>query len=97
MHLILIRHAETIENHRGIIQGQRPGQISELGKQQITAVAETLKHETVDAIYSSDLLRCIETAQPLRQLYKDAPLILSSELREFSYGKFLNSQSNSNP
>lgn len=87
MRLILIRHAETIENRQGIIQGQRPGRISELGKQQIATIADTIKHEQVEVIYTSDLLRCIKTAEPLHQYYKNAPYILSSELREFSYGK----------
>ncbi|MGD0284238.1 MAG: histidine phosphatase family protein [Candidatus Saccharimonadales bacterium] len=87
MRLILIRHAETIENRRGIIQGQRPGRISEFGKQQIATIKDTIKHEKIEAIYTSDLQRCIETAEPLHQFYNKAPFIISSELREFSYGK----------
>jgi broad specificity phosphatase PhoE len=87
MHLILIRHAETIENRQGIIQGQRPGQITELGMRQIASATKTLKHETIEALFSSDLQRCIDTAEPFRQLYNNVPFTLSPELREFSYGK----------
>lgn len=87
MHLILVRHAETIENHRGIIQGQRPGQISKVGKQQIKFVVKNLKNEKINALFSSDLQRCIDTAEPLHQIYKNVPFKLSPALREFSYGK----------
>jgi broad specificity phosphatase PhoE len=87
MHLIVIRHAETEENRHGIIQGQRHGQISELGKRQSKIVADALKHEAIDAIFSSDLKRCIDTAEPLQMIYNQVPFSLSPALREFSYGR----------
>jgi len=87
MRLILIRHAETEENRLGIIQGQRPGQLSDLGQRQVAEVARALKDEPVDAIYSSDLQRCIDTAKPLKKLHKKVPFRLTPELREFSYGR----------
>lgn len=86
MNLILLRHAETEENRHGIIQGQRHGQISKLGKDQITAIAEALKHESIDVIISSDLQRCIDTAEPLHRIFNQIPYTLSPELREFNYG-----------
>ena len=64
MYLILLRHAETEENRNGIVQGQHPGRVSELGKSQIETVVNKLKNETIDAIYSSDLKRCTDTAEP---------------------------------
>ncbi len=88
MRLIIIRHAETIENQQGIIQGQRHGQISELGKQQIIEVTGKLKNENIDALYSSDLLRCTDTAEPLHQYHNQVPYLLSASLREFRYGRF---------
>ena len=43
--LILSRHGETEENKLHIMQGQLPGHLSELGKQQAKALAETLDKE----------------------------------------------------
>ena len=87
MRLIHIRHAETEENRLGIIQGQRPGQLSELGKRQVAEAAKTLAGEPLDAIFCSDLQRCIDTAKPLKKLYKKVPFTLTPDLREFSYGR----------
>lgn len=48
--LILSRHGETEENKLHIMQGQLPGHLSELGKQQAKALAETLDKEELDVI-----------------------------------------------
>lgn len=40
--LILSRHGETEENKLHIMQGQLPGHLSELGKQQAEALAENV-------------------------------------------------------
>ena len=48
--LILSRHGETEENKLHIMQGQLPGHLSELGKQQAKALAETLDKEKLDVI-----------------------------------------------
>jgi broad specificity phosphatase PhoE len=87
MRLILLRHAETEENRKGIVQGQKHGKISELGKSQIKTAVISLKNEPIDALFSSDLQRCIDTAEPLRLVFSKVPYNLSSDLREFSYGR----------
>ena len=43
--LILSRHGETEENKLHIMQGQMPGHLSELGKQQAEQLAELLEKE----------------------------------------------------
>ena len=60
--LILSRHGETEENKLHIMQGQLPGHLSELGKQQAKALAETLDKEELDVIVCSDLARSYDTA-----------------------------------
>ena len=60
--LILSRHGETEENKLHIMQGQLPGHLSELGKQQAKALAETLDKEKLDVIVCSDLARSYDTA-----------------------------------
>lgn len=60
--LILSRHGETEENKLHIMQGQLPGHLSELGKQQAEALAEMLDKEELDVIVCSDLARSYDTA-----------------------------------
>ena len=52
--LILSRHGETEENKLHIMQGQLPGHLSELGKQQAEALAEMLDKEELDVIIVPD-------------------------------------------
>ena len=60
--LILSRHGETEENKLRIMQGQMPGHLSELGKQQAEQLADLLEEEEIDVIVSSDLTRSYDTA-----------------------------------
>ena len=88
MHLIVVRHGETEENRKGIVQGQKKGSLSSLGKQQVHDTALLLKNDQLDAIYSSDLQRSVDTVIPITQYHKNAPLYYSTELREISIGKY---------
>lgn len=88
MKLTLLRHAETEENVHHIIQGQKPGHLSEFGKQQAIEIAEELKNTPYDAIYSSDLKRCADTAEYIHKHHRSTPLIYEKALREVSFGRF---------
>lgn len=48
--LILSRHGETEENKLRIMQGQMPGHLSELGKQQAEQLADLLEEEEIDVM-----------------------------------------------
>ena len=61
--LLLTRHGETIENQRYVLQGQLPGTLSPLGKEQAVVLAEQLKQEPLDVIVCSDLARSYDTAK----------------------------------
>jgi broad specificity phosphatase PhoE len=87
MKLTLLRHGETEENRLHIVQGQRAGQLSERGKQEVLEVAKKLKDVKFDAIYSSDLLRCKDTVIPIHNYHKDVPLRYSKAVREISFGR----------
>ena len=78
----LIRHGETIENAQGICQGQTPGTLSEDGILQAKALAEYLKDEEFDVIYSSDLLRTMKTTEEVTKFHPGAKIIPESLLRE---------------
>lgn len=88
MKIILVRHAESEANAKGIHQGQRIDVgLSEKGKEQAKRVAKELKNEKIEAIYSSDLKRAMETAEAIAKFHK-IKLIPDKRLREFDMGDF---------
>ncbi|MDD5605888.1 MAG: histidine phosphatase family protein [Patescibacteria group bacterium] len=92
MKLIITRHGETEENKAGILQGQIPGTLSELGIEQAKKLALRLKDEEIDYIYSSDLARAADTAQEIVKYHPEVPFELTKELRERDLGKFAGKQ-----
>jgi len=77
----LVRHGETEENLRGIHQGHFGGNLSEFGIEQAGKLAERLKNEFFDVIYSSDLKRAKDTAKIISKFHK-VELICDERLRE---------------
>ena len=59
----LVRHGETIDNARRIMQGQTQGQLNENGIQQAKELGQRLADVHFDAYVSSDLQRSIETCR----------------------------------
>jgi probable phosphoglycerate mutase len=85
--LCLVRHGETAWNAEGRVQGQLDIPLNATGLAQARAVAAALSGERFDAIWSSDLRRVRQTAEPTEGLLKMKAL-LSQELRERHYGEF---------
>ena len=88
MHLILARHGETVENREGIIQGQMQNSLSELGIEQGEKLALRLKHEKIDYIYSSDLVRASNTAKAIAKYHPNTPVLTDKNLRERDVGPY---------
>ena len=89
MKLILIRHGETHENVAGIIQGQGPGRLTDIGKEQAKKVGLRLKNEKIDVAYVSDLERTCNTAKEIlhyNQNNQKIPVVYTKELRERNFG-----------
>lgn len=63
--ILLVRHGESQGNAERRFGGHTPTPLSELGHAQAEATARALADENVTAIYSSDLLRAVQTAEPL--------------------------------
>lgn len=61
--LFLVRHGETVDNARQIMQGQTQGCLNERGREQAQQVARRLADEPIDAVVASDLQRAIQTAE----------------------------------
>ncbi|MGI8495702.1 MAG: histidine phosphatase family protein [Pyrinomonadaceae bacterium] len=66
--LYLVRHGQSGGNVEGRFGGHSPTPLSELGKKQAEMTAPVLAKERIKAIYSSDLLRAVQTAEPLAKL-----------------------------
>ena len=88
MKIILTRHGQTEENKAGILQGHLPGKLSEEGIAQAKKVAQRLKNEHVDYIFSSDLARAADTAKEIAKLKPGTPIEFVEELRERHLGEF---------
>ena len=61
--LYLIRHGRSVWNAENRMQGQADPPLDDVGREQARALAERLKGETFNAIYSSPLLRAKETTE----------------------------------
>lgn len=70
MKLLLIRHGQTPGNVLGQLDTAHPGPgLTELGERQAEAMARSLAHEPIGALYSSTLVRTRMTAAPLGRLH----------------------------
>ena len=85
--LFLVRHGETVDNARQIMQGQTQGCLNEKGREQARVVAERLATEPVDAIVASDLQRAIQTAEIIAEPH-GLPVVTTPLLRERDWGGF---------
>lgn len=85
--LILWRHGSTDWNSVQRIQGHTDTRLSEAGRTQAAAAATLLSARTPDAIVSSDLSRCTDTAAALAGL-TGLPVRRDARLRERHYGEW---------
>jgi probable phosphoglycerate mutase len=85
--LCLVRHGETEWNAEGRVQGQTDIPLSRVGLRQAQASAAVLCQYDFSAVYSSDLMRVRQTAEPAAHKLA-LPLQLDRELRERHYGVF---------
>ncbi len=83
--LFLIRHGQSAGNAEGRFGGHGPTPLSSLGEQQAEVTAKTLAKEGISAIYSSDLYRAVQTAEPLAKRL-NLPIHQSSAFRERNVG-----------
>lgn len=84
-HVLLIRHGQSEGNAERRFGGHTATPLSPRGRKQALATANALKDEELTAIYSSDLARAVETAQPLARV-TGLPIHPTTALRERSVG-----------
>jgi probable phosphoglycerate mutase len=85
--ILLIRHGETDWNREGRWQGWADPPLNETGRAQAVALAKRLASERVDAVYSSDLRRAFETAEPVAAAH-GLPIVADRGLREIDVGSW---------
>lgn len=83
--ILLIRHAQAEGNLYRRIQGRYDSLLTKLGKKQIEFLRERLLSEKIDAVYSSDLRRAMETAEAAAAP-RGLPVIPVPGLREVDLG-----------
>lgn len=84
-HLLLIRHGETEWNREGKYTGQADIPLNRNGKRQAEKAARQLARIKPDVIFSSDLIRALETAEIISRLVC-IPIKTDDRLREIDQG-----------
>jgi len=83
----LIRHGETANAGKVRFNGHHDVALSEHGKDQLRLLSEALKNCPIQAVYSSDLKRTMESAKIIAEPHS-LELKTFPELRELSFGKW---------
>ncbi len=86
--IILVRHGETRGNIDDKAQGHFDAQLTDLGLRQAEALAHRLEKIDIDAVYSSDLIRAVDTAAALIALRPDLEIQTRAGLREVYFGSY---------
>jgi len=85
--LYLVRHGETVDNARNVMQGQTQGQLNDVGIRQAEQLRDQLSAVHFDAFVASDLKRAIDTATILAAPH-GLPVATTPLLRERDWGSF---------
>ena len=83
--IYLIRHAEAEGNLYRRMHGHYNGLVTGKGHVQIDLLEKRFVGEHIDAVYSSDLKRAVDTAAAIYEPH-DLPLVMSERLREVKMG-----------
>ena len=83
---LIVRHGYSMGNKEKRFSGQMDVALDEIGLRQANSIAEyILANFCVDAIYTSDLQRAIDTVKPVAKALK-LPVIKRKNLREVDVG-----------
>src|SRR5690349_21420110 len=86
MRMIVVRHGESEWNRIHRYQGQADVALSDLGQRQAEALAQRLRNEPLDAIYTSPLQRAARTAEAIARFHPSVPFCTESALLEINHG-----------
>jgi probable phosphoglycerate mutase len=86
--MVIARHGESEWNRIHRYQGQVDAPLSELGVQQAHKLAERLRNEQFQAIYSSPLQRCARTTEIIAQFHAGVATHTDAALMEIHHGEW---------
>ena len=87
--IFLVRHGQSTANEKKEMAGHANVQLTDKGKKQAEVVAEKLKEEQIDMVFSSPLDRALETANIINSVRKDKLHInICNDLKEVNYGVY---------
>jgi broad specificity phosphatase PhoE len=84
--LLLIRHGQTDWNVERRVMGDKPIPLNITGKAQARALAKKLKDVHVSAVFTSPVMRAIQTSRPLLTGRQSVALYEDEGLKEINYG-----------
>ena len=87
MKIYLIRHGETDYNSVKRLQGQSDICLNENGREIAKKVGSALMDVDFDYIFSSPLMRALETAKIIRG-DRDIPVIIEDRIKEMCFGEY---------
>ncbi len=85
--LIFVRHGYSEANEQNIFAGITDVPLTQLGKEQAVLTAKFLSKYTIDVLYSSDLKRAMQTAEPISK-QTGLTIISNKKLREMDLGEW---------
>lgn len=83
--IYIIRHAEAEGNLYRRIHGHYDSSLTDMGHRQVSALEKRFEPVRIDAVYSSNLKRTVQTAMAICKP-KDLPLHVTADLREINMG-----------
>ena len=92
--LYIIRHGETAKNRKNVLQGRSDQPLNELGMDQAEKAGAlfSLNGIRFDAVYSSPLIRAVQTAEQILKRSEDGgrlpDIIKDNRLIEMDYGPY---------
>ena len=85
MKIVYFVHGTTYDNASGKCSGWKQVELNELGKEQAIKLGETVKNMKFDVIFTSDLVRAIDSSN---LAFPNFDKIVDKRLRECNYGDY---------
>ena len=84
----IVRHGQTLLNSLDRAQGWADSPLTEAGKQMAADIGQKLKGIDFDAVYTSDMLRAVQTAELILEAGEKGgvPIEKDARLREWCLG-----------
>jgi broad specificity phosphatase PhoE len=84
--LFVFRHAETVDNNRGIFSGWRDSELALKGLAQAQEIAEQLKLYRIDYAFTSHFRRARKTLEIVLEAHHPVLVFIDDRLIERCYG-----------